>query len=168
MDLVAIVEPSGGDYPGHMVIGQESETASKFFGFHLDGDLLPAEYREPERWQEFLYANRILGEIREESSYVERIRREKAKSLCEKRIVCDIPIETVIPLPANWNHCAYYSFCPDDFHSDADPCYNCVTWATMIANKLVPGFITPVRQGRIKLIVKQLKGIARKKGKTDG
>jgi hypothetical protein len=38
----------------------------------------------------------------------------------------------------------------------------------MIANTLVRGFITPVRQGQIKLIVRQLKDAARKKGAKDG
>jgi hypothetical protein len=168
MDLVVIVEPSDGAYPGHMVVGQEGDNESRFFGFHMDAALIPDEYRTPDRWQEFFYSHKIPGEIREESSHVERIRREKAKKLCEKRIPCETPIETVLPPPATWKHCASYSFRPDDFHSDADPCYNCVTWATMIADKLVPGFIRPVRQGRIKLIAQQLKGRSRRKGKKDG
>src|SRR5262245_48960397 len=109
MELVVIVEPSDGDYPGHMVVGQESEAGSTFFGFAFDGNLVPAEYRESEQLQEFLYSNKILGEIREESDYVERIRREKAGRICEKRIACDIPIESVIPTRATWKHCAYYS-----------------------------------------------------------
>jgi hypothetical protein len=162
MDLVLIVEPSDGNYPGHMVVGQETGTNSQFFGFHLDADLLPAEYHAPEHWQKYLYANRILGEIREESEYFQLVRQRKAGRIYEKRIACEVPIETQIPSPAKWKHWAHYSFRPDDFHTEGDPCYNCVTWATMIANRLVPGVVTPVRQGQIKLIVRQLKDAARK------
>ena len=85
-----------------------------------------------------------------------------------KRLACNVPIDPLIPPRVDWKHFANYSFSPDDFHSDASPCYNCVTWATMIGNKLVPGFLTPVRQGRIKLILRQLRAEAGKKGETDG
>jgi hypothetical protein len=168
MDLVVIVEPSDGDYPGHMVVGQEGESSSRFFGFHLDPDSLPAENRAPEHWQDYLYRHKVLGEIQDESEYVSGIRQQKPGLIYEKRAICAVSIDSLMPPPAAWKHWAHYSFRPDDFHTDAVPCYNCVTWATMIANTLVPGFITPVRQGQIKLIVRQLKDAGRKKGAKDG
>src|SRR5580698_2091785 len=156
MELVAIIRPSEGAYPGHMVIGQESVTGeARFFGFLFDPETFPVEYRPPERWQEFFYANKIMGQIQDESGFVTLLRGKIANALLERRVICDVPIESQIPPESDWKRFAYYSFRPDDFHSDSDPCYNCVTWAIMIGNKLVPGFLMPVRQGRIKLIIRQ-------------
>ena len=168
MELVAIIRPSDGAYPGHMVIGQESATGeTKFFGFLFDPETLPAEYRPAERWQEFFYSNKILGQIQDESDFVALIRGKMADSLVEKRVICKVPIESQIPPESDWKHFAYYSFRPDDFHSDGDPCYNCVTWAIMIGNKLVPDFLLPVRQGRIKLIIGQLRAEVDRTGDKD-
>lgn len=168
MELVAIIRPSDGTYPGHMVIGQESDTGeAKYFGFLFDPETLPAEYRPAERWQEFFYSNKIPGEIQDESAFVALVRGKLAHSLLEKRLICEVPIKSQIPPQSDWKPFASYSFRPDDFHSDGDPCYNCVTWAIMIGNKLVPGFLTPVKQGRIKLIIRQLRAVADKTGDQD-
>jgi hypothetical protein len=59
-----------------------------------------------------------------------------------------------------WDNVARYSFNPDDFHRPDDPCYNCVTWATMIANRHAPGMLVPIRQGRIAAMVRQLSATA--------
>src|SRR4051812_13483533 len=112
MDLVVIVEPSDGSYPGHMVVGQESDHTFQYFGFHLDPDSLPAEHRAPAQWQEYLYASKIWGEIREESDYVRLIRQRASTKIYEKRVTCKVPIELQIPLPREWKHHAHYSFRP--------------------------------------------------------
>jgi hypothetical protein len=169
MELFVLVEPSNGTDPGHMVIGQESaEGEVKYFGFHFDPDDLPAEFQPKERWQEYLYSNKTPGHISDDLTYVQGLFGDKARRFLEKRVVCDVAVETVIPAQTEWEGVADYSFSPDDFHSDASPCYNCVTWATMIANKLIPDFLTPVRQGRIKWIVKQLRAEAGKTGDQNG
>jgi hypothetical protein len=169
MELVALVEPSKGLDLGHMVIGQElDDGASSYFGFRFDPADLPEEYRDPKRWQEYLYSNRILGSIDDDTHLVEKMRREKPDDLVEKRLGCDLPLAPYIPAPELWKHCAFYSFRPDDFHSDEEPCYNCVTWATMIGNKVVPGFLAPVRQGQIKLMLRQLAAANSNTGETDG
>jgi len=86
----------------------------------------------------------------------------------EKRIACETTVETVLPPADEWKDFADYSFNPDDFHSDANPCYNCVTWATTIGNKIVPGFLEPVRQGRMKLMVRQFRQAMDDRGGSDG
>jgi hypothetical protein len=169
MELVALVEPSQGLDPGHMMIGQEfDDGTSRYFGFRFDPADLPEDYRDPKRWQEYLYSNKILGSIDNDTLLVDRFRREKPDSVVEKRIHCDSPLEPHIPAPELWKHCASYSFRPDDFHSDEEPCYNCVTWATMIGNKVVPGFLAPVRQGQIKLVLRQFADSTSNTGETDG
>ncbi len=169
MELIVLIEPSNGINPGHVTIGQESvEGVTKFFGFHFDPDELPAEFRPPERWQEYLFLNKTLGHVRDDMRYVHGLRSDETSKFFEKRAVCDTGVETVIPARADWDSFADYSFSPDDFHSDADPCYNCVTWATMIGNKVIPGFLRPVRQGRMKLIVKQIRAGTGKTGDHDG
>src|SRR5438552_2462893 len=119
MELIALVEPSKGLDPGHMVIGQElDEGTSQYFGFRFDPADLPEEYRDPKRWQEYLYSNRILGSIDNDTLLVEKMRRVKPDVLVEKRLGCDLPLVPYIPAPEFWKHCAFYSFRPDDFHSD--------------------------------------------------
>jgi hypothetical protein len=66
---------------------------------------------------------------------------------------------TIIPAEDQWRGYHRYSFNPDDFHSEAVPCYNCVTWATRVGNLLVIGFLIPVRQGRVKAIIQQLQAV---------
>jgi hypothetical protein len=157
MELVALVERSDGVYPGHMVIGQEStEGEAKFFGYRFDPTELPAEFCSSDRWQEYLFSNKTYGSIYDEIPYL-RLARAQNRVFYEKRASCEEMIEAHLPPPTQWFHFADYSFSPDDFHSDASPCYHCVTWATMIGNHLVSGFLTPVRQGRIKLNVKQIR-----------
>jgi hypothetical protein len=169
MILILLVEPSHGVDPGHMVIGQESpDGETKYFGFHFDPDELPREFQLPERWQEFLHSHKTPGHIRDELTYVHGLLGDSARKHLEKRVNCEIAIETVILPHAEWDKAGDYSFNPDDFHSAASPCYNCVTWATMIGNKLIPGFIEPVRQGRMKLIVKQIRAGVKPKGGRDG
>jgi hypothetical protein len=48
MELLALVEPSKGLNPGHMVIGQGfDDGTSRYFGFRFDPTDLPEEYRDP-------------------------------------------------------------------------------------------------------------------------
>jgi hypothetical protein len=52
--LIVYAEASDGAYPGHMVIGQESETGEvRFYGFRFDPVDLPEEYRTPEKWRNY-------------------------------------------------------------------------------------------------------------------
>jgi hypothetical protein len=162
MDLIALVEPSQGVEPGHMVIGQESEDgSSRYFGFRFNPASLPPEFQSAERWQEYLYSNKVPGNIHNEAKYVRDLRDDATRVALEKRSLCANLIETQIPPRNKWRLFASYSFRPDDFHSDADPCYNCVTWAIMIGNSMVEGFLKPVRQGRIKSIIKQIRSDAK-------
>jgi hypothetical protein len=168
MALVALVQPSHGVDRGHIVISQETQDETRYFGFRFDPEDLPAEARSPERWQEYLFSNKVVGYISDELEYVQRMRSLNAKAFLEKRVACTVAIESVLPPRAEWRPFADYSFSPDDFHSDANPCYNCVTWAIMIGDKLVPGFLTPVRQGRIKLIIRQIRRGNKQAGGTNG
>jgi hypothetical protein len=164
MELVAIVEPSKGIEPGHMVIGQElNDGTSGFFGYRFDPTDLPAEFQPKQHWQAYLSRNKIPGSIYEEKKYLQDLY-DGGGIYFEKRVTCEALLLAAIPPRENWHHYADYSFSPDDFHSDDHSCYNCVTWATMVGNELVAGFLKPVRQGRIKLMAKQI----RAEGHTGG
>src|SRR6266404_1823732 len=136
MDLVVLVEPSKDTDPGHMVVGQESDEGVSYFGFHFDPKDLPVEFQRRERWQEYLINHKTAGHISDDFTYVQGLLGDKARKFLEKRVACEVAVETVIPAPPDWGKVGDYSFNPEDFHSDASPCYNCVTWATMIGNKL--------------------------------
>lgn len=169
MDLVALVQPSAGVEPGHMVIGQESDTGTaKYFGFRFSPASLPTEFQSKDRWQEYLFAHKVPGNIHDERKYVRDLRSRCAGDIAEKRVKCDTPINSQIPPRKQWRHFASYSFRPDDFHSESDPCYNCVSWAVVIGNSLIEDFLTPVPQGRIKLILKLLRSPAKNTGDADG
>ena len=169
MELVALVRPSQGFHPGHMVIGQESDDGSaRYFGFRFSPTSLPPEFQTEERWQEYLNSHTVPGNIHDERKHVRDLRQETNTLLYEKRGPCDTPIDAQIPPRRNWRHFAQYSFRPDDFHSDAEPCYNCVTWAIMIGNRMVADFLTPVQQGRIKLMIKQFRESYEQAGGTNG
>lgn len=159
MELVAQVEPSGGTNPGHMVIGQEPDGAeAEHFGFRFDPDDLPGEYLPPERWRDYLFDHTVPGNIVDETAYVRLLTGTLGRVYYSKRVVCSVRIQTVIPPQEQWRPFARYSFNPDDFHSAESPCYNCVTWAVEVGNRVSPGFLIPVRQGRIRLMVEQLRG----------
>lgn len=168
MDLIVLVKPSQSVDPGHMVIGQESPEGDSYCGFRFDPEDLPAEYRSAERWQEYLFSNTVVGFISDEHDFVQGLRRAGATAYLEKRHPCETRLEAILPPRANWKPFANYSFSPDDFHSDATPCYNCITWAIIVGNKIVPGFLTPVRQGRMKLILRQLRAQDAQAGDGDG
>lgn len=156
MELVAQVEPSGGTNTGHMVIGQETAADARHFGYRFDPDDLPDEYFPAERWRDYLFNHTVPGNIVDETEYVRLLTTTLGRVYCSKRVACAVRIEDIIPPPDRWRAVAAYSFNPDDFHSAASPCYNCVTWAVEVGNRVSPEFLTPVRQGRIKLMVEQL------------
>lgn len=158
MKLVAQVEPSGGINPGHMVIGQENEgEAPVYLGFRFDPDYLPADIPQ-ERWRDFFFTHAIPGMIFDETAYILHLTATLGRVYYSKRVACSVRIQTVIPPDDQWRPFARYSFNPDDFHSAELPCYNCVTWAVEVGNRVSPGFLISVRQGRIKWMVAQLGG----------
>lgn len=157
MTLVVYAEASAGDYPGHMVVGQEDQSEPpRYFGYRFDPADLPEAYRPPERWREYLFNNAVPGTITDESRYVSLLLRDQARSFYEKRAVCDIPIESRLPPRPNWENYAWYSFNPDDQGPERQPCYNCVKWSVEVANGLVKDFLVQVPQGRLKRILEQL------------
>src|ERR1035441_3598796 len=89
MDLIAIVKPSRGFDPGHMVIGQESSDGVSYFDFRFDPEDLPAEFRPAERWQEYLFSNTVIGFLSDELDFVQGLRRAGAHSFLEKRVPCE-------------------------------------------------------------------------------
>ena len=152
MTLVVYAEPSREAYPGHMVVGEESDSREfRYFGYRFDPASLPTEYRPPARWRDYLVANKIPGLIVEESRYVRHLQEASGRAYWEKRAESSTSLESYLPPRDEWQPHAYYSFNPDDFSTEELPCYNCVTWATTIANRLIVGFLPVVRQGRINL-----------------
>jgi len=168
MSLVVYAEASHESNPGHMVVGEEWEKEEpSYFGFRFDPATLPEEFRPPAQWREYLLSNKTPGLIVDESRYVRHLLTAAARSYREKRGEVKTRIETQIPPRNEWQPHAEYSFNPDDFHDVKTSCYNCVTWATGIANRLIPGFLPSVRQGRIKLVLELLR-VAERVSKRDG
>ena len=99
---------------------------------------------------------RGAANIVDEAVFVSRLRSRAGRAYYQKRVACLGVIGELVPPIEKWDHHALYAFNPDDFHSLERPCYNCVTWGIGIANQLVPGFLVPVRQGRVKEVIKQL------------
>jgi len=158
MILVVYAESSAGTYPGHMVVGEEfSDGDAGYFGFRFDPADLPEEFRAQKRWRDYLLLHAVPGQIVDETDYVARLLVTADRDFFGKRANCDSSIQTLLPPRENWKPHAWYSFNPDDPHSDYQPCYNCVTWAIMIANSLVEGFLTQVHQGRLLSVLRQLK-----------
>jgi hypothetical protein len=130
-----------------MVVGLESFDGARFYGFHFDPNDLPVEYQPQERWQEYLIDRKTAGFISGGPAYGRKVLSVDSGAFHEKKSPCAASIEAVLPPPEEWARFADYSYSLDDFHSDADPRYNCVTWAIMISNQVVAGFLKPVRQG---------------------
>jgi hypothetical protein len=141
-----------------MVVGDEPAGGTpSFFGFRFDPADLPEEYRPPERWREYLYGHAIPGQIVDESAYVKYLLRAGGRTLYEKRADCPDLVVSRLPPPDEWTPHGWYSFNPDDPHPGRQPCFNCVKWAIMIANGLVPDFLPEVPQGRLMLILAHLR-----------
>jgi hypothetical protein len=157
MSIVVYAEASAGTNPGHMVVGQEpSGGTPSYFGFRFDPVDLPIEFRPAEKWPIYLLENAVPGRIVDETEYVGYLIGLSARIYYEKRAECDIPIESRLPARTEWELHAWYSFNPDNPHTERQPCYNCVKWAIMIANSCVEGFLPQVHQGRLKRALKYL------------
>ncbi len=156
MSLVVYLNPSGGANPGHMVVGQEAPAPAAYFGYRFNPLDLPEEFRPPGRWRKYLFENHVPGHIVDESDYVEVMAAAGLVGYHQKRAACDQHVAAVVPPEAEWRGYARYSFNPDDFVKQGQACFNCVTWAVLIANEIVAGFLTPVRQGRVKEMIGQL------------
>lgn len=160
MAIVVFANASSGAYPGHMVIGEESPAGEPgYYGYRFDPADLPIEYRNATRWRDYLFTNTVPGNIVDETEYILNVVFGTGGVYYTKRAECGASIVALLPDEKNRRPHALYSFNPDDFHTEAKPCYNCVTWATRIGNLLVVGFLVPVRQGRVKEIVLQLQAI---------
>jgi hypothetical protein len=143
-----------------MVVGTAGgRNAHVYAGYRFDPTDLPTEFQPPERWRDYLFDHAVPGQIVSESAYVQRLlERTPAPGYLRKATQTTSSLDAVLPPKDEWRPHGWYSFNPDGPHPGLSPCYNCVKWAIETANRLVPGFLVPVRQGRIKLIVDQLKG----------
>lgn len=156
MKVVVYVQERCGTNPGHMVVGQEPKggTAS-YYGFRFDLADLPPEFQPQDKWFDYLFDNTVPGLIKDETERVFYLMAEKEK-LYWKHAACTVEILAILPPIAEWKPHARYSFEPTKHHTDAAPCYNCVTWAVKIANTLSPAMLAAVEKGRIKHVIKQL------------
>jgi hypothetical protein len=157
MSLVVYAEASTRTHPGHMVVGEEAAgRLPSFFGYRFDPADLPAEYRSFAKWREYLYSHAVPGQIVDESDYVIRLLGIDGRTYFERRAAESEPLETFLPPRDEWVPHGWYSFNPDDEHVGHQPCFNCVKWAIMTADKVVPGFLPAVPQGRLVLALKHL------------
>src|SRR5262249_16820801 len=156
-NTVVYAEPSSPTYPGHMVVGQKLRGGPPaYYGYRFDPAELPQEVRSPEHWLGYLLSHPVPGHVADETGYVSFLVNDGGRVYYEKRVSSPADITSVLPPVKQWVGFARYSFNPDSFHTPQDPCYNCVAWATEIANRLVAGLLAPVRQGRVSLILPQL------------
>ena len=153
MELVIYGRPSSPDYPGHVALGQEGG-APFYAGYRFDPADLPPGVAGPAAIRAHLFTHAVPGNVEDETRFVRDLRAES--TWLEKRSVCAADLRAALPPPDSWDGFALYSFNPDTFDTPAARCFNCVTWAVEVAGALLPGFLTPVRQGRMKLIIQQL------------
>ena len=155
--LVSYVESSNDDDPGHLVIGQESSAnPPHYFGYRFNPVELPPEFQSPTRYREYLFTHSVPGHIVDETPYVEALLQTPSRKYWTRRHLAENTLSSILPPEPSWFQFALYSFNPDDFPDPAKRCYNCVTWGVETANRLVPNFLLPVRQGRVKLIIQQM------------
>ena len=155
-DLCACEYSGVSSSPGHMILGQESPSGERrYFGYRFDPDDLPPEFQSPEKWRQYLFTNTVPGKIVDETAYV--IHKLKLKAWTHvKRIDWNSSVESELPPPEQWKPHAQYTFSPDDFPAEQQPCYNCVKWAITIANKLIDSFLPAIDQWRIKNVLPHL------------
>src|ERR1700722_404883 len=126
MGIVVYANASGGTYPGHMVIGEETTGGeSIYFGFRFDVADLPIEYRNASKWRGNLFTHTVPGNSVDETAYVKALTVGYSGGYFTKRAESLASILTVIPSENSRRSHVLYSFNPDDFNSESAPCYNC-------------------------------------------
>jgi hypothetical protein len=162
VSLVVYLEPRTGDFPGHMVVGDESSSGrAAFFGYRYDPLDLPVSLESLQQIHSYFKSGTCPGSIVDESSYVEFFLTHRPTDILMKRAQQHGSVYQHVPPRHLWLGFAEYSFHPDTFHSSETPCYNCVTWVAEIANRVLNGFLAPVPQGRVSEMKKQLIPFAR-------
>ena len=146
------------DDPAHLVIGQEPPLAPAVcLGYRFFPNDLPASHQAPAPWRDYLLNPPTAGYVVDETEYTAHLLRGSG-GIYYKSMECSKLLTSIVEPPHNGRRReAKYSFNPDNFHTNDDPCYDCVGRAVFVTSLLVSGFLQTVPRGRLKRILEQLK-----------
>jgi hypothetical protein len=159
MDLVVLAEASDGAIePGHLVVGQATPAGDmQWYGYRFDPADLPHEFQPVARWRYYLHNQGVKGYITDESAYMQFLEQQGGRKFFRKSAPAEASLQSLLPPVEQRQPHAGYSCNPDSFHKPPEgACYNCISWGVHMANQVLPGFLNPVRQGRIGLLLQQL------------
>jgi len=150
-------DPVKPNFPGHMGVTWKISDERTFRGFRFKVEELPAAYRSPSRWRDYLFGHRVPGHVVNDVMLQDALSKTPQKVLCKQWTV---QADLVSKIDANTPLGQYgtYSFEPDP----ATGCHNCVTWTIEAINRVLNDILPPVRKGRIKLAVEMLSELGAK------
>lgn len=157
------------DFPGHIVIGKEG-TESRYYGYRYDPALLPETVPVSGKdLFQFLFENAIPGMIFDETNFV-KVWQSQPEKTYWKHAPWDGDLFAYVPISpdASYVQHGYYSFNPDLHPLEKQPCYNCVKWAHVISDAIIPGFIPAVKDWRMKNVIPYLNLMSEIPRSTDG
>lgn len=139
--------------PGHMCLSwQRGRDAPAFRGFVFRVQSLPAEFRNPGRWREYLFDHAVPGVVVDDVAMRDQVESNTAGMLTENWPASASQL-AVMAADCQPGEQGLYSFNPDD-HPGA---HNCVTWTVMKVGEALGEVLPKVRQGRIKLMAELLR-----------
>lgn len=155
---------------GHMTIGyKDSEKehnidpeSDRFFGYYYDVIELQKKVNtnNPEEMTQYLFDHQTKGEIVDDTLRLQKLflKRKNANVLRIDKHIDEKGKQSIDDVFIKRKEKqTNYSFNPDTFHHPPENyCYNCVTWATDLANTIYDGIIQPVLQGRVKHMKTQM------------
>lgn len=153
MNLGVDAYPSGtlGPHdPGHASIYWQLDEL-EFRGFRFNPADLPENFQDPATWKSFLFENTLPGYIRDDPHMKDLHMRGFVKLLGKTWIIEDAQLPQLVSMTQTGPHGRY------SFNPDTHQCNNCVTWAIRTINVFVQNGLSPVREGRLKLFVQQLR-----------
>lgn len=145
------------DHPGHMsVIFKAPNSGDEYRGFYPLLTDFPDDCRTGERLRNHLFLNRVPGYIVDDFAFADRIEQlpehvlKGSFSILNRQVIDSL-------ISSETRRSGWYSFNPDDF----EECHNCVTWAVATINSAAgEERLRRPRQGRIKLMVEQIRSTA--------
>jgi hypothetical protein len=126
MQIIVYAKPRSveEDFPGHIVIGQKRDMDSSYYSFRYDLASLPDEcLSSGDVLVNYLFSHATPGVIVDETNFV-RARQAQPEQSYWKFTDWDGDIYDYLPIPPETAIIPFatYSFNPDEFHSETQPC----------------------------------------------
>ncbi len=149
------------DLWGHMAISWMHDSAMLCRGFYPDKSSPQLAEVDFDRLADYLFNHRVDGIALDDREFA--LRAQKSAAYMQRQWPFFKGTQSIEVLSWVTSHSkGYYSFNPHTHQAD-----NCVTWATKRINEAAGQVIEPVREGRVKEIVKQLRGEPFDKANSD-